>query len=364
MACDAMLLLSVLRDPSQAAALPVAQWSLLVAQARQANLLGALAVALRQQSVPACARRHLAGALQLSERQHRSVRWEAHQLQQALGGLGVPVVLLKGAAYVLGAYGVGRGRLFGDIDVLVPRAALGDVESQLMLNGWVSAKTSDYDQRYYRQWMHEIPPMSHIRRGTVIDVHHTILPLTARHHPDPAQILARAKPLADLDLPNLRVPSAQDLLIHSITHLVHEGEFHNGLRDLYDIDCMLRVFAERPGFWDALQRDAVGNDLAYPVALGLQLAQRVFGSPLAPDLLPALHQASTRPPAWLLSLLTRALASMQDSDGADRQGAALARWLLYVRSHALRMPLRLVVPHLIRKAWMRWFPQKPANTAG
>jgi len=35
-----------------------------------------------------------------------------------------------------------------------------------------------------------------------------------------------------------------------------------------------------------------------------------------------------------------------------------ARWLLYVRSHALRMPLYLAVPHLIRKAWMRHFPEK------
>jgi len=32
-----------------------------------------------------------------------------------------------------------------------------------------------------------------------------------------------------------------------------------------------------------------------------------------------------------------------------------ARWLLYVRGHALRMPLHLVLPHLLRKAWLRHF---------
>jgi len=50
----------------------------------------------------------------------------------------------------------------------------------LMLEGWVSGHRSAYDQRYYRKWMHEIPPMTHIRRQTVLDLHHNILPETAR----------------------------------------------------------------------------------------------------------------------------------------------------------------------------------------
>jgi glutaconate CoA-transferase subunit A len=50
-------------------------------------------------------------------------------------------------------------------------------------------------------------------------------------------------------------------------------------------------------------------------------------------------------------------------DVARPRGAAegLARWLLYVRSHWLRMPPHLLVPHLVRKAWMRRFPA-PAET--
>jgi hypothetical protein len=34
-------------------------------------------------------------------------------------------------------------------------------------------------------------------------------------------------------------------------------------------------------------------------------------------------------------------------------GASIARWLLYVRSHYLRMPLTLLIPHLWRKAVTR-----------
>lgn len=344
-------LLDVLREPARAGDFSEADWSALVATARAANLIGELAVKLDAASVdaPAPARRHLTGAKQLALRQRLSVQWEAHGLQAALGDLGIPVVLLKGAAYVMSPLDLGRGRMFGDIDILVPRQALGDVESSLMLAGWVSAKADAYDQRYYREWMHELPPMSHIRRGTVIDVHHTILPLTARNAPDPARIIARAEPLADL--PALRIPSPQDLLIHSVTHLVHEGELHNGLRDLHDIDALLHTFGPLPGFWSRLVSQATDNDLAGPLALGLQLAQRVFGSPALPEAMDSLVAAADprwrRP--WLPALYGHALRPRSVVEAGLR--AQVASLLIYVRAHALRMPPHLLARHLSIKAW-------------
>ncbi|MBA4175921.1 MAG: hypothetical protein C0505_05085 [Leptothrix sp. (in: Bacteria)] len=346
-------LVAVLRAPARAAGLDGAQWSSLIATARACNLIGALAHKLQPPDaaagVPAGAARHLAGALQLAARQRLSVQWEAHCLQRALGDLGVPVMLLKGAAYVMAPEPLGRGRMFGDIDVLVPRQALGEVESALMLDGWVSAKADDYDQRYYRQWMHEIPPMTHIHRGTVIDVHHTILPLTARNAPDPAQIVARARPVPGL--PALCVPAPEDLLIHSVTHLVHEGELHNGLRDLHDIDGMLRGFGAEPAFWGRLVANAAGNDLAGPLVLGLRLAQAVFDSPV-PEATLATLDAAAAPPwrhAWLPAVYGQALRPPTRADVGAR--AAAARGLVYIRSHAQRMPLPLLLRHLSAKAW-------------
>lgn len=343
-------LIAVLADPARARDLRAAEWSRLIAVARSVNLLGALAHRLHGAGIVdgPRAERHLQGALQLAARQHLSVRWEAHCLQQALGELQVPVVLLKGAAYVLCGHEVGQGRMFGDIDILVPRAALGDVESALMLDGWVSAKTDAYDQRYYREWMHELPPMVHLRRGTVLDVHHTILPLTSRNAPDPAQIIARARPLPEL--PALFVPSAEDLVIHSLTHLVHEGELHNGLRDLHDIDVMLRSFAATAGFWDRLVACAAGNDLARPVGFGLRLARRFFDTPLPTGVLAALPSAGRRPAtaAWLERVYARALESVAASP--PRTGARLAAALVYVRAHWLRMPPLRLAQHLGTKA--------------
>lgn len=362
----AATVVAVLRQPETVSTFDEAQWSALVVTARACNLLGALAARLQARQVPAPgpAGRHLAGALQLSARQRLSVQWEAQSLQLALGGLGVPVVLLKGAAYVMAPaeQALGHGRLFGDIDVLVPRAALGDVEQALMLAGWVSAKADDYDQRYYRQWMHEIPPMQHIHRNTVIDVHHTILPLTARNAPDPAQIIARATRIPGL--PALHVPAPEDLVVHSITHLVHEGELHNGLRDLHDIHTMLQRFGAEPGFWGRLLASGAGNDLAGPLLLGLRLARAVFESPVPAEVLDSLHaQAAPRwRRPWLLATYARALRPASDANAGAAPAAA--RLAVYVRSHALRMPLPLLARHLCIKAWKGLLPRPQPAEAG
>ena len=354
-------LVDVLRMPSLASTSSDAEWSQLVTVARSTNLIGPLAAKLADAHVkaPPRAERHLDGARQLATRQRLSVRWEAHGLQATLGGLGVPVMLLKGAAYVMSPDHLGAGRMFGDIDVLVPRGALGDVERALMLDGWVSAKADAYDQRYYREWMHELPPMMHIRRGTVIDVHHTILPLTARNVPDPARILARAAPVQGL--PALYVPAAEDLLIHSVTHLVHEGELSNGLRDLHDIDSLLRQFGPTPGFWTRLVAHAAGNDLAGPLTLGLQLAKTVFHSPVDAEALAALTDAAgaTWRRRWLPAVYAYALRPQSVTDQDLRAGLAL--FLVYVRAHALRMPVHLLLRHLTIKAWKGLARPRPAT---
>lgn len=346
-----MDLITALRDPRPTAILDGAGWTRLLARARQANLLGALArrisdVGLRPPPVVA---RHLDGAAQVAERQRLSVAWETHQLQRVLGPLGIPVVLLKGAAYVMSPAAMAPGRTFGDIDILVPEAALGDVESQLMLAGWVSAKTDAYDQRYYRQWMHELPPMTHLRRATVLDVHHRLLPRTARHAPDPQRLIARASSLPAL--PAIHVPAPEDLLAHSLTHLMHEGELHNGLRDLHDVDEMARRFGAVPGFWPRFAEVVRDSDLARPVGLGLQLAREVFDAPLPADLVPSLLGGAA--PAWLIPVYRRAL-------GLQPSGEALAQLIVYVRAHALRMPAPMLLRHLSVKAWQRLRPE-PAD---
>lgn len=354
-------LIELLQHPAGAAQLAPPEWVQILSVARAANLVATLGERLAQSriTIPPAVQRHLVGATRLSARQHESVCWEAYQLARALKHLDIPVLLLKGSAYVLGALPVSRGRLFGDIDILVPRTALGQVEVAMMTKGWTSAKHDEYDQRYYRQWMHELPPMMNVRRGTVLDIHHTLLPLTSRHLPDPQLLIDASHALPGLE--PLRIPAPEDLVIHSITHLFHEGELHNGLRDLFDIDGLVRYFATgAPDFWNRLLDRAEQLQLGYPLFLGLHFAARMLYTPVPATIL------ETSSKRWSPATVRLTMLEWLYDKGlqpihpicAD-QLTPLARWLLFMRAHWLRMPPHLLARHLSRKAWMKLIPAKP-----
>lgn len=348
------LLIDVLRRPAAMAQLTPDEWDLLLRQALAANLTASLAcladeAALLDQ-IPPAPRRHLAWAGVLLQRHADAVRWEIACIRSALGGMKEALILLKGAAYAAAGLPPARGRLFSDIDILVPRAGLPQVEADLMLGGWVSQHQDPYDQRYYRQWMHEIPPMQHVQRGSVIDVHHAILPLTARAHPDPALLRAAARPVPGME--GVRVLAPADMVLHSATHLFWDGEFDKGLRDLLDLHRLLLHFGSEAGFWDGLPARARELELGRPLFYALRYCALLLHTPVPPAVLRAADAA--RPAAPLLALMDalflRALQPLHASC-ADRL-TGCAHFLLYLRGNWLRMPPLLLARHLFHKAFL------------
>lgn len=287
----------LLRDPVAASTFGLSDWDLLVRQARRAGLLARLLTRLRQhgvaEHVPEQALLHLESALTVADRQAVAVAWEARMLRDALADTGVPIVLLKGAAYVMARLSAAQGRTFSDVDILVPEASLPEVESALMLAGWHGDRRNAYDQRYYREWMHEIPPMQHWHRGTTVDVHHGILPRTARLKPNSEKLLAAAVDLPGS--PGLKVLSPVDMVLHSATHLFHNEELSMGPRDLSDLDHLLREFGESADFWQDLPDRAADLDLTRPLYYALRYAARQYATPVPPDTMAALEALS---PAW------------------------------------------------------------------
>lgn len=345
---------SLLADSAQIESLEPAHWDLAIRQARQAGLLAHLHYLLGDRSLyerlPEPVRAHLRSAAVSAEKLASSVHWEVHCIHRALIDTGVPVILLKGAAYLMCGLPPARGRLFHDVDIMVPKAAIDDVERQLVRNGWRTTHTHPYDQRYYRTWMHELPPLKHFQRESVLDVHHTILPETARLKPDPRKLLQAARPLAGFADTYVLAPA--DMVLHSATHLFHDGELEHGLRDLVDIDGLLRHFGADDAFWPELTQRAQELDLTRPLYYGLRHVTKLLRTPVPSS---ALDDAQTgRPKRWLSPLMealfSRALAPPHAS--CDDSLTAVARFLLYVRSHFLRMPLHLLIPHLARKAVM------------
>ena len=233
-------LVQAIKFPQRLGDLRLQRWDSLLRVAKRANLIGRLAEGIHQagltNDLPAQTRPHLDSARVLTSHQREAIAWESRHISKALGSIGTPIVVLKGAAYALTNRCAANGRLFGDVDVLVPREALNKTEAALMMHGWASGHHDSYDEHYYREWMHEIPPMTHRARGTIIDVHHNILPLTSRNPPS-AELLLGASHVIPNTIFSSLCPA--DMVIHSATHLFHESELQNGLRDLFDLDALL-----------------------------------------------------------------------------------------------------------------------------
>ncbi len=347
------LICAALKDAGSLQNLDLEGWDKLVRQGRRTGLLARLAADLQRAEcwnlVPEVARWHFVAALTLAERQQIAVRWEVMQVRQALESIACPIILLKGAAYVLAELPAARGRLFNDVDILVPRERLGEVEAALMLAGWHAEAQDPYDARYYRQWMHEIPPMHHIKRGSVLDVHHAILPHTARYHPDPVKLRRASVPVSGE--PNLRVLAPVDMVLHSACHLFHDGELPHGLRDLSDLHMLLSYFSERPGFWEDLPRRAVELELTRPLFYALRYVRHFLQTPIPQPVDVALQGAAPGVLTFMDAIFQRVLGPDHSSydDGFSRP----ARLAAYVRAHWLRMPIHLLLPHLLHKALIR-----------
>ncbi len=347
--------IAALREPLETLAYDLSAWESLVAQARSAGVLGKLATRLHKANafpaIPLAPRSHLVAALTQAAAQRSGVERELEHLRVALAEIECEVVLLKGSAYLASGLVASEGRMFNDIDILVPRSHLNQVEAALMLHGWATTHLDAYDQRYYREWTHELPPMRHVTRGTTVDVHHAILPLTARRHPDSRKLLSAARSIAGE--PRFRVLAPIDMVLHSATHLFHNEELGEGLRDLADLDALLREFGDGAGFWSTLVDRGTELDLPIPLHYALRYTMLILQTPVPPAVAEAAARAaggSSLLPV-MDSLFTRALRP--DHPGSDDRFTPIARKLLFVRAHWLRMPPLLLVRHLATKALRR-----------
>jgi hypothetical protein len=358
LAPDGAVLLSVMRDPRQALTLGVADWNALLECARRHALIARLSVILRDsgcfEALPQIAQEVLDDARLTADSNHTLLRYEANRVVHALRDIDVPVVLLKGGAYIMAGLPPARGRVSGDLDILVPRARIGEVEQAMIAHGWVSLVSDSYDEHYYREWSHQIPPLRHGERDSELDVHHTIAPPTGPARPDAEAIFAAAQ-----SIPNprrgearLRVLCPADMVLHSAVHLFNE-QMTMALRDLSDMHDLLNHYGHEPGFWTQLVERAVLHRVERPLFYCARYCQRFLGTQVPAMTSEAI--AVFAPGSLALAIMDRLVEAALIHAPQDRpdRGADFARWLLFVRAHRRRMPLRMLVRHLAVKAFRR-----------
>jgi hypothetical protein len=296
------LLLQLLRNPSEMVSLSLQQWDIIIPLARQTRVLGVFAHQAIEQglvgNIPEPVRPHLVAENRLTLRQEQMVRWEVDRITDALSDVETPIVFLKGAAYCLLDLPSAKGRLFSDTDLLIHKSALDDAETALKNNGWrEKEKIDQLNSRYFRQWLHELPPLQHKERMTEIDVHHTILPLTDKLNVDPAELIASSKPIKKTTNNRIRVLSPADMVLHSATHLFRAGDYTVGLRDLFDLHGMVIYFsAFEVSFWSDLRSRAITLDLKRPCFYAMHYIRKYFHTDITADFLETLRTWAPSPP--------------------------------------------------------------------
>jgi hypothetical protein len=306
------------------------EWNDLLPQARASRLLAQLATRVNQdrhlRDVPAAVRPHLEAACAAADAHARQMRWEVGQVCRALAGLGFPAVFLKGPAYLIRGLSIARGRLHNDVDILVPRGRLDAAAQALREHGWQPSDLPAHQQWYFRRWMHELPLMTHAVRGTLLDVHHNILPAIDPLCIDPAKLFEAVQEAPGT--PGAYTLSPVDMVLHGAVNLFRHGDFRNGLRDLTDLDGMLRQYGEDARFWTRFTERTAAFRLSGPVFHALRHARAAFHTPVPHA---ALAEICRRRPLWpplgaMDALVTKAVLPPR-LDGRNR-GREMAQRVL------------------------------------
>ena len=350
------LLLNALKNPDSLGELDINEWELLIRCTRGSKLIAALGAKIEQigtnTNLPPKVLEYFQAAQKLVDYRKRLAIWELNRLEKALSELEVEIVVLKGGAYILLDLQMSIGRLVSDIDILVDKKDIERIEKHLLAQGWQATKLDNYDQHYYRTWMHEIPPLRHRDRLIEVDIHHTILPVTSRLHPDPERLLSDA---VEVEKSKCKVLSPRDMVLHSTVHLFYDAELNAGdFRDLVDLHELLCFFSKQDtGFWEKLDERATELELQRPLYYTLYFSKQLLGTPVPDKLLPECEGR----PSYIVRLLMEylvPLALLPEHPDYPEKKVSFARWLLFIRSHYLRMPLYLLIPHLFKKSKKRF----------
>ncbi len=308
--------------------------------------------------------RQLSGALaEAAYRMHRIV-YEADRIAAVLGNSGAPLVLLKGAAYAVQALPLAEGRLPRDLDLLVPRRNLDEVERALLGLGWQFGEgLTDYDQHYYRAWSHELPPLRLPGHAFEVDLHHHILPPIGRLKPDAGRLIADS-----IAVPGsrFRVLRPADQVLHAAVHLFQDSDCVGRLRDLVDIDGLIRHFAGQSGdaFWRQLDESIAVHGLGRPLWYALAFCRAWLDTPVPGPFWESVqaHQPPAPARALMTTLAARVLPPVHpdaEAGAADRMAASA----LEFRALWLRMPPWTLAYHAASKLArsLRRLPPAPGS---
>lgn len=340
-------IIELFHTPSSCIALTAAEWSQFIFILRSASLLARFYYLAHQHECyddfPDKVKHHLHSSYIKAERQAKQAQFEAFEMNNNLSEINVKPIFLKGVAYTLLNSTASHGRIYSDMDILVPREQLQNIERKLSLYGWFGKEVDDYDQKYYRQWAHEIPPMQQSSRGTVADIHHNLLPPISGRAPKIEIFTINLFKTED----GFYVLNKPSMVMHSIIHLFFNEEYSNGFRDLSDLDLMFKEEIDNENFWCELLTLSQNGNFETELFYAIRYCQKIFKTDFSDNFMESLSKPKG-PRLKLADFIFTRVLLPQHPSCSDRF-SGIANIIASIRGHMLKMPIHILIYHSVHK---------------
>lgn len=253
------------------------------------------------------------------------------RVTRELAGAGIEVLALKGAALLAGGVSRPAPRTMSDIDLLV---IIGSPERAWKIcraNGWSLVNEASMVELY--QGHHHLAPLLDPDGITIgLELHRTLFPGGDRLGVDLNAIIGRSRVVQVGDVP-VRVPSVEDLLLHTCIHVAWSNKFQRGVwRAFADVHAIIAD----PGFdWDRFISAATTRRAKQCCYWTLRLGRVVAEVRVPDEVLNRLDPSSGGP---LSNLLERHFTIQIADPSAEEAVAQRARrWLWFA---SMREPSR------------------------
>ncbi|WP_158971610.1 nucleotidyltransferase family protein [Paraglaciecola sp. L3A3] len=338
---------SVYIKPEVALAFTPKQWQQLVLILRHQQLLACYSAVFKQagifQKIPQQAQRHFLNADVLVANHKKQVMFEAAELQREIGDKQQYLIFLKGAGYTLSKTRVGDTRVYNDIDILSDKSSIDEIEKKLCLFGWLSEELTEHDEKYYRKWAHEIPPLRHGKRGTIIDIHHNIVPIISGRQLDANQFATHSVTTED----GFQILSFAAMTLHSLIHLFFNEDVKKGYRDIIDIHTLMTYHSEGD-YWQELLSLSKETGFELELFLACRYVQQILKTRIPEEIT---EQVAKNIP-WNIGYLDFVYKKvlLPSHPSCRPKFFALAEFLVLLRGHFQKMPLHILIFHLTTKS--------------
>jgi hypothetical protein len=302
-------------------------------------------VAGQSAAVPVEATRRLRQLALMSAAKNLRLYRELAEVLGVLRGVGIDVIVLKGAYLAQAIYKDLALRPMADVDLLVKKADLERTEAILAAMGYAPFHGPHRDEDFLNcQHLHPLARAG----GPPIEIHWTIESPTEPFAIDIEGLWERACParVADVDV---LVLSPEDLLLHLCLHTTFHHRLALGLRGCWDLFEMIRQCQE-PIDWKQLQSRAREWRIEKYVYLTLQLAKDLLGAAVPAEVLTDLR------PNWFdPKVMSLARAEILGQASAPSVSATFKRmWSAGRCREKVRLLVEAMFPS--RKALGRMYP--------